>query len=478
MGKETGFLEIEREDRDYIAPEERLKSYREFTIPPSEEKLKNQAARCMNCGIPYCHNGCPVNNIIPDWNHLVYEGDWQNALDVLHSTNNFPEFTGRICPAPCEASCTLNITDEPVTIKSIEMAIIDRGWDEGWVRPQLPAQRTGKSVAVIGSGPAGMACAQQLARVGHAVTLFEKNDRIGGLLRYGIPDFKMEKHLINRRAVQMEAEGVTFRTSTEVGVDVSIRSLKENFDAVVLAGGAETARPLEIPGAELPGVRLAMEFLTQQNKRNAGDDEVRAAPRGTLTAQGKHVVVLGGGDTGSDCVGTSNRQGAASVTQLEIMPKPPEREDKALTWPDWPMKLRTTSSHEEGVERDWSVLTKRVVGKDGQVTGLECAHIEWKDGKFTEVEGSTFTLKADLILLAMGFLGPIKSGMVDQTGVELDPRGNVLANTADYKTSEAGVFACGDMRRGQSLVVWAIREGRQAARSVDEALMGTTQLPR
>ncbi len=478
MGKETGFLEVERKDRDYIAPEERLKSYREFTVPPSEDKLKSQASRCMNCGIPYCHNGCPVNNIIPDWNHLVYEGDWENALDVLHSTNNFPEFTGRICPAPCEASCTLNITDEPVTIKSIEMAIIDRGWDEGWVKPQVPSERTGKSVAVVGSGPAGMACAQQLARAGHAVTVFEKSDRIGGLLRYGIPDFKMEKHLINRRAVQMEAEGVTFRTSTEVGVDLSIKSLKENFDAVVLAGGAETARPLEIPGAELPGVRLAMEFLTQQNKRNAGDDEVRAAPRGTLSAEGKHVVVLGGGDTGSDCVGTSNRQGAASVTQLEIMPKPPEHEDKLLTWPDWPMKMRTTSSHEEGAERDWSVLTKRVVGEDGKVTGLECAHIEWKDCKFTEVEGSTFTLKADLILLAMGFLGPVKSGMLDQAGVELDGRGNVLGNTEDYKSSEENIFACGDMRRGQSLVVWAIREGRQAARSVDEALMGATELPR
>ncbi len=478
MGKETGFLEVERKDRDYIVPEERLKSYREFTIPPSEDKLKSQASRCMNCGIPYCHNGCPVNNIIPDWNHLVYEGDWQNALDVLHSTNNFPEFTGRICPAPCEASCTLNITDDPVTIKSIEMAIIDRGWDEGWVKPQVPAKRSGKAVAVVGSGPAGLACAQQLARAGHAVTVFEKSDRIGGLLRYGIPDFKMEKHLINRRAVQMEAEGVTFRSSTEIGVDVSIKSLKENFDAIVLAGGAEVARPLEIPGAELSGVRLAMEFLTQQNKRNAGDDEVRAAPRGTLSAEGQHVVVLGGGDTGSDCVGTSNRQGAASVAQLEIMPKPPVHEDKQLTWPDWPMKLRTTSSHEEGVERDWSVLTKRVVGQDGKVTGLECVHIEWKDGRFTEVEGSDFTLKADLILLAMGFLGPVKSGMIDQAGVELDGRGNVLGNTEDYKTSEENIFACGDMRRGQSLVVWAIREGRQAARSVDEALMGATQLPR
>ncbi|APE27312.1 glutamate synthase subunit beta [Aurantiacibacter gangjinensis] len=478
MGKETGFLEIEREDRSYADPAERLTHYREFTIQPTEEKLQNQAARCMNCGIPYCHNGCPVNNIIPDWNHLVYEGDWKNALEVLHSTNNFPEFTGRICPAPCEASCTLNITDEPVTIKSIECAIIDRGWKEGWVAPQPPERQTGKSVAVVGSGPAGMACAQQLARAGHSVTVFEKSDRVGGLLRYGIPDFKMEKSLINRRAVQMEAEGVTFKTSTEVGVDVSVKSLKENFDAIVLAGGAENARPLQIPGAELPGVRLAMEFLTQQNKRNAGDDETRAAPRGTLTATGKHVIVIGGGDTGSDCVGTSNRQGAKSVTQIEIMPQPPERENKLLTWPDWPMKLRTSSSHEEGVDRDWAVLTKEVVGTDGEVTGLKCVRADWSDGRLQEVPDSEFTLPADLILLAMGFLGPRKQGMLDQTGVQLTDRGNVDADTRDYRTSKAQVWACGDMRRGQSLVVWAIREGRQCAASVDEALMGTTQMPR
>ena len=478
MGKETGFLELDREDRDYIDPQSRLRNYKEFVIQPPEEKLQAQASRCMNCGIPYCHNGCPVNNIIPDWNHLVYEGDWRNALDVLHSTNNFPEFTGRICPAPCEASCTLNIEDQPVTIKSIECAIVDRGWQEGWITPQVPQESTGKSVAVVGSGPAGMACAQQLARAGHSVTLFEKNDRVGGLLRYGIPDFKMEKHLINRRCVQMEAEGVTFRTSTEVGVDVSVASLKENFDAIVMSGGAERPRPLEIPGAELPGVRLAMEFLTQQNKRNAGDDETRAAPRGTLTATGKHVVVIGGGDTGSDCVGTSNRQGAKSVTQLEIMPQPPEKEDKALTWPDWPLKLRTSSSHEEGVERDWAVLTKRVIGEDGEVTGLECVRIEWKDGQMNEIEGSEFTLKADLILLAMGFLGPVKTGFVDQSGVDLDQRGNVFADTFSYKTSDEKIWACGDMRRGQSLVVWAIREGRQCAASVDEALMGKTELPR
>jgi glutamate synthase (NADPH/NADH) small chain len=478
MGKETGFLELDRQDRTYADPKERLTHYREFAIPQSEPSLRGQASRCMNCGIPYCHNGCPVNNLIPDWNHLVYESDWRNALDSLHSTNNFPEFTGRICPAPCEAACTLNLADQPVTIKSIECAIIDRGWKEGWVAPQVPAERTGKSVAVVGSGPAGLAAAQQLARVGHAVTVFEKSDRIGGLLRYGIPDFKMEKQLINRRAVQMEAEGVTFKTSTEVGVDVSIKSLRENFDAIVLAGGAEHARPLQIPGAELPGVRQAMEFLTQQNKRVAGDDENRAAPRGSLTATGKHVIVIGGGDTGSDCVGTSNRQGAASVTQIEIMPRPPERENKQMTWPDWPMKLRTSTSHEEGVDRDWAVLTKEVVGEDGKVTGLRCVRADWSDGRLEEVPGSEFVLKADLILLAMGFLGPKKAGMLSQAGVELTDRGNVEANTQDYRTSQDMVFACGDMRRGQSLVVWAIREGRQAARAVDEALMGVSELPR
>lgn len=478
MGKETGFLELDRRERDYLDPKERLKNYREFVIQPDDGTLQSQASRCMDCGIPYCHNGCPVNNIIPDWNHLVYEGDWKNALTVLHSTNNFPEFTGRICPAPCEASCTLNIIDQPVTIKSIECAIVDRGWQEGWIKPQVPAHKTGKQIAVVGSGPAGLACAQQLARAGHSVTVFEKSDRVGGLLRYGIPDFKMEKHLINRRCVQMEAEGVTFRTSKEVGVDISFKTLAENYDAVVLAGGAEEARGLDIPGAEMPGVRLAMEFLTQQNKRVAGDDELRAAPRGSLTATGKHVVVIGGGDTGSDCVGTSNRQGAASVTQLEIMPKPPEKEDKALTWPDWPLKLRTSSSHQEGVERDWAVLTKRVVGDGEKVTGLECVRVEWAGGQMREVEGSTFTIPADLILLAMGFTGPKKAGLLEQAGVELTGRGNVSADTYSYATSVPKVFACGDMRRGQSLVVWAIREGRQCARSVDEALMGVTALPR
>jgi glutamate synthase (NADPH/NADH) small chain len=397
---------------------------------------------------------------------------------VLHSTNNFPEFTGRICPAPCEASCTLNIDDAPVTIKSIECAIVDRGWQEGWIQPQPPKRKTGKSVAVVGSGPAGMACAQQLVRAGHSVTLFEKNDRMGGLLRYGIPDFKMEKDLINRRLMQMQAEGVVLRESTEIGVHVSMESLRENFDAVVMSGGAEEARQLNIPGAEMAGVRLAMEFLTQQNKRNAGDEETRAAPRGSIVATGKHVIVIGGGDTGSDCVGTSNRQGAASVTQIEIMPKPPVREDKAMVWPEWPLKLRTSSSHEEGCERDWAINAKRVLGENGQVTGLECVRLDWSNGRMEEVPGSEFVLKADLIFLAMGFTGPRKAGMLDQSEVELDERGNVKANVSDYKTSQEGVFACGDMRRGQSLVVWAIREGRQCARAVDEHLMGSSELPR
>jgi len=437
----------------------------------------------MDCGIPFCNDGCPVNNIIPEWNHLVYRDQWRNALTVLHSTNNFPEFTGRICPAPCEASCTLNIDDNPVTIKTIECAIVDRGWREGWIEPLVPAQRTGKRAAVVGSGPAGLACAQQLARAGHSVTLFEKSDRIGGLLRYGIPDFKMDKWLIDRRVDQMEAEGVVFRTGVEIGVDVMMDSLVEEFDAVAMTGGAEAPRDLEVPGRDLDGIHFAMDFLPQQNKRNAGDGEERAAPHGTISAQGKHVIVIGGGDTGSDCIGTSVRQGAASITQLEILPRPPEREHKALTWPDWPLKLRTSSSQEEGCERDWAVLTKRAIGEDGHLTALECVRVDWMerpDGRFVmqETPDSGFKLKADLVLLAMGFLGPRRPGMVEQSGVELDPRSNVRANTIDYRTSVSKIFAAGDMRRGQSLVVWAIREGRQCARAIDEFLMGASALPR
>jgi len=483
MGLPTGFLEIERKDRPYEKVDKRLKSWKEFVLPLPPAEVSKQGARCMDCGIPFCHNGCPVNNLIPDWNELVRRDRWQEALEVLHSTNNFPEFTGRICPAPCEAACTLNIDDNPVTIKSIECSIVDRGWDEGWIVPLAPARKTGKRVAVVGSGPAGMACAQQLARAGHAVTLFEKADRIGGLLRYGIPDFKMEKRLIDRRMRQMEAEGVECRTGVEVGATLSIKSLLEGYDAVALTGGAEWPRDLEVPGRDLSGIHFAMDFLVQQNKRVAGDDEARAAPKGTLSAKGKHVIVIGGGDTGSDCVGTSNRQGAASVTQLEVMPQPPEKENKALVWPDWPLKMRTSSSHEEGVGRDFAVLTKRALGQDGRITALECARIDWAkgdDGRLAmrEVEGSRFELKADLVLLAMGFLGPRKPGMVEQAGLALDPRGNVLANVKDYKTSVPKLFAAGDMRRGQSLVVWAIREGRQCARSIDESLMGSTTLPR
>jgi len=483
MGLPTGFLEIERKDRPYEKVEQRLKTWREFVLPLPAAEVSRQGARCMDCGVPFCHNGCPVNNLIPDWNELVRRGRWREALDVLHSTNNFPEFTGRICPAPCEAACTLNIDDNPVTIKSIECSIVDRGWEEGWIVAQPAARKSGKRVAVVGSGPAGLACAQQLARAGHAVTLFERADRIGGLLRYGIPDFKMEKRLIDRRMRQMEAEGVEFRTGVEVGATLSIKSLLEGYDAVALTGGAEWPRDLEVPGRELSGIHFAMDFLVQQNKRVAGDDEARAAPKGTLTAKGKHVVVIGGGDTGSDCVGTSNRQGAASVTQLEVMPQPPERENKALTWPDWPLRMRTSSSHEEGVERDFAVLTKRALGRDGRLRALECVRVEWvkgADGRMTmqDVEGSRFELKADLVLLAMGFLGPRRPGMIEQVGVALDPRGNVLANVKDYKTSMPRLFAAGDMRRGQSLVVWAIREGRQCARSIDESLMGSSTLPR
>ncbi len=477
MGKPTGFLEIARQDRVYDKVETRLKHWKEFTVPRDEAASRAQAARCMNCGIPFCHTGCPVNNQIPDWNDLVYRNQWKTALDNLHSTNNFPEFTGRICPAPCEAACTLNIIESPVTIKSIECEIIDRGFAEGWVVPQLPKEKTGKSVAVVGSGPAGLACAQQLARAGHDVTLFEKNDRIGGLLRYGIPDFKMEKHPIDRRMRQMEAEGVTFKTGVNVGVDITLNQLRADFDAVVLSGGAEQPRDLDLPAHNFEGVHFAMDFLTQQNKRNAGDAEDVAAPNGSgISAKGKHVVVIGGGDTGSDCIGTSNRQGAVNVVQLEIMPAPPEKENKPLVWPNWPLKMRTSSSQEEGVERDFAVMTKRAIGEGDKITAIECVRVEFVDGRLTEIPGTAFEIKADLVLLAMGFVGPRKSSLID--GLELDPRGNVKANTLAYATSQDGVFACGDMRRGQSLVVWAIREGRQCAHAVDRALMGQTVLPR
>ena len=481
MGKITGFMEIERLDRPYTPVPERIRFYKEFVRSLPELEMSQQGARCMDCGIPFCQTGCPVNNIIPDWNDLVYRGHWRDALEVLHSTNNFPEFTGRVCPAPCEAACTLNINDDPVTIKSIEQAIIDKGYAEGWVPPQEPARKTGKKVAVVGSGPAGMACAQQLARAGHDVTLFEKNDRIGGLLRYGIPDFKMEKHLIDRRIEQMKAEGVSFRTGVHVGVTMMAAELLSQFDAVALTGGSEKPRDLPVPGRELSGIHFAMEFLPQQNKVVAGEK----VPNQIL-ATGKHVVVIGGGDTGSDCIGTSIRQGAASVTNFELMPMPPEEEDKPLTWPYWPLRLRTSSSHEEGAKRDFAVATKAFQGKDGKVENLTACHVEWvKDANgavsMQEVPGTEFTIPAQLVLLAMGYVHPVHDGLIDQLGVAKDPRGNVKATTDGpgcYATSVRKVFAAGDMRRGQSLVVWAIREGRQAARAIDEFLMGASDLPR
>jgi glutamate synthase (NADPH/NADH) small chain len=482
MANPTGFLEIDRRDRLYEKPEIRRKSWTEFVKPLPEDELVRQATRCMDCGIPFCHNGCPVNNLIPDWNGLAARGEWRNALITLHSTNNFPEFTGRVCPAPCEASCTLNIDDNPVTIKTIECQIVDRGWDEGWIIPQLPSRKTGKRIAIAGSGPAGLACAQQLARAGHDVTVFEKNDRIGGLLRYGIPDFKMEKQLIDRRVTQMDAEGVRFQVNTDVGATVAVDQILKEFDSLVMAGGSEQPRDLVAENRNIAGVHYAMEFLVQQNKRVAGDGEEKAAPEGTISAKGKHVIVIGGGDTGSDCIGTSNRQSAASITQLEILSKPPERENKGATWPDWPNKLRTSSSHDEGCERQWSVLTKRVIVKDGRCIGLECVQVEWvsADGpsQMREIPGSAFELKADLVLLAMGFTGPLVPGLVQQSGATLDARGNVEANTRDYKTSTPKIFSCGDMRRGQSLVVWAIREGRQCARAVDIFLTNESDLPR
>jgi glutamate synthase (NADPH/NADH) small chain len=478
MGKITGFLELQRIQEVAEPAAERVHHYREFILALSDDAASKQGARCMDCGIPFCQSGCPVHNIIPDWNDLVYRHQWKTALDVLHQTNNFPEFTGRVCPAPCEASCTLNINNDPVGIKSIEHFIIDKGWEEGWVVPQVPERKTGKRVAVVGSGPAGLACAQQLARAGHDVVLYEKADRIGGLLRYGIPDFKMEKHLIDRRMAQMAEEGVEFRPNANVGVDVSAQRLMAEYDAIVLTGGAEAPRDLDVPGRDLDGIHFAMDFLPQQNKVVAGDSVAQQ-----IKATGKRVVVIGGGDTGSDCVGTSNRQGAASITQFELLPQPPESENKPLVWPNWPIKLRTSSSHEEGCDRDWSVTTKRFEGKDGKVTKLVAARVEWhRDGngppKMVEIPGSEFEIPADLVLFAMGFLGPVQTGLLEQFGVERDARTNVKADTETYRTSVPKVFAAGDMRRGQSLVMWAIREGRQAARAVDEFLMGTSSLPR
>ncbi|MBL8515343.1 MAG: glutamate synthase subunit beta [Betaproteobacteria bacterium] len=476
MGKPTGFIEYQRLAEASVPPAERLKHYKEFVLHLTDDEAKQQGARCMDCGIPFCMSGCPVNNIIPDWNDLVYRQNWKEALDVLHSTNNFPEFTGRVCPAPCEAACTLNINNDAVGIKSIEHAIIDKGWEQGWIVPQPPKKKTGKRVAIIGSGPAGMAAAQQLARAGHDAILFEKSDRIGGLLRYGIPDFKMEKSHIDRRLDQMRAEGVQFRTGQHIGVDTPASAILADFDAVILAGGAEQPRDLPVPGRELDGVHFAMEFLPQQNKVVAGDNVANQ-----IMATGKHVVVIGGGDTGSDCVGTSNRHGAASVTQFELLPQPPEQENKPMVWPYWPVKLRTSSSHEEGCQRDWSVATKAFVGKNGKVEKLKAARVEWKDGRMQEVPGSEFEMKADLVLLAMGFTGPVQTGLLEQFGVEKDGRGNVKATTegaSSYHTSVSKVFSAGDMRRGQSLVVWAIREGRQCARAVDEFLMGASELPR
>ncbi len=488
MGKITGFLEYERVEEAYEPVETRLKTWKEFVVSLKVEDARIQGARCMDCGIPFCNSGCPVNNIIPDFNDMVFRDDWRAAILTLHSTNNFPEFTGRVCPAPCEAACTLNVNDDPVGIKSLEHAIIDRAWAEGWVQPHPALHKTGKRVAVVGSGPAGLAAAQQLARAGHDVTVFEKNSRIGGLLRYGIPDFKMEKFHIDRRVAQMQAEGVTFKTSVLVGgmpADTKITNdaketlaaeqLLAEFDAVLLAGGSETSRDLPVPGRDLDGVHYAMEFLPQQNKVNAGDKV-----KGQIKATGKHVIVIGGGDTGSDCVGTSNRQGAASVTQFELLPMPPEEEDKPLTWPYWPIKLRSSSSHEEGCDREFAISTKELVGAKGRVTALRTVRVQWQGGKMVEVPGSEQEYKADLVLLAMGFVAPV-APVLEAFGVDKDNRGNARASTdaaLGYRTNVDRVFVAGDMRRGQSLVVWAIREGRQAARAVDEFLMGSSTLPR
>lgn len=472
MGKATGFLEFERQELKYQKVEDRVRHYNEFTVPPVESDMQTQGARCMECGVPYCHRGCPVNNQIPDWNDLVYNGDWETASRNLHSTNNFPEFTGRVCPAPCEAACTLNLFDTPVTIKQIEYTIAERAWKDGRVQPEIAKVKTGKKVAVIGSGPAGLAAAQQLVRAGHDVHVYEKNARAGGLLRYGIPDFKLDKHIVERRVQQMVAEGVVFHFSVNVGVDVKVEDLKAEYDAVLLAGGSEKSRDLNVPGRELRGVHFAMEFLPQQNRRVGGEPLGNVDP---ISALGKRVVVIGGGDTGSDCIGTSNRQGATGVVQLEIMPKPPEKEDKLTTWPNWPLKLRTSSSHEEGAERLFGVTATAFEGANGVVTKVHCVKV---DGKFQPIPGTEFVIEADLVLFAMGFVHPVHEGMINELGVDKDPRGNVKATEANYKTSVDKVFAAGDMRRGQSLVVWAIREGRQAARAIDEFLMGASVLPR
>jgi glutamate synthase (NADPH/NADH) small chain len=472
VGKVTGFLEFERSDRHYAPVEERVRNFHEFVVPLPQTELRDQAARCMNCGVPYCHTGCPVNNQIPDWNDLVYLGDWKEAARNLHSTNNFPEVTGRVCPAPCEAACTLNLEDSPVTIKTIECAIADKAFAEGWLTPEPPAHKTGKTVAIVGSGPAGLACAQQLARAGHDVHVFEKHAKAGGLMRYGIPDFKMEKHLLDRRVAQMEEEGVTFHYGVHVGGNMPAEDLLCDYDAVVLTGGAEKPRDLPIPGRELKGVHFAMDFLPQQNRRVSQEPQEGVEP---ILATDKHVVVIGGGDTGSDCIGTSRRQGARSITQLEILARPPDKEDKTLTWPNWPLRFRTSSSQEEGVTREYSVMTQRLSGEHGVVQRLHCAQV---DDKFQPVPGTEFALDADLVLLAMGFVHPVHEGMLKALGVQLDQRGNVQADMNNYRSSVDKVFAAGDMRRGQSLVVWAIREGRQAAQAVDTFLMGSSSLPR
>ncbi|MDH3260433.1 MAG: glutamate synthase subunit beta [Acidimicrobiia bacterium] len=479
MGSPTGFRDFERQDRTYLPVEERLEHYHEFVVPLRTKEVARQGARCMDCGTPYCHQGCPVDNIIPDWNDLISRDRWREAIEVLHSTNNFPEFTGRVCPAPCEEACTLNLHDAPVTIKTIEHTIIERAWKERWIQPQISARRTGRTVAIVGSGPSGLACAQQLARAGHQVTVYEKNAQIGGLLRYGIPDFKLSKSVINRRMSQMQAEGVDFRVNSHIGLDIPVEKIVDEYDAVVLTGGCERPQDLQVPGRELGGIHFAMPFLTQQNRRLAGEPLNGAEP---ITAESKHVIVIGGGDTGSDCVGTANRQKAASVTQLEVLPRPPEQPDKLLVWPNWPTKLRTSSSHAEGCDRRWSVATTAFSGTNGTVARIHGVQVDWtrQNGSWQmqNIEGTAFDLEADLVLLAMGFVSPVRDGLLQSLRVEFDGRGNVLANSEDYQTSAPAVFAAGDMRRGQSLVVWAIREGRQCARAVDEFLMGFSDLPR